>query len=378
MPDSWKYEPKNVIRFWKRMGDRPFQQKFYSRLAQFSRVLDVGARGYNRLCKGFISSNKTKYFQMEPHPPAVEEMNNDGLLKCRMQQVAHVYPQFAHTFDAVVDFGVFGWGETHRTDNATEMLDDMRAYVASVRWLLKEGGMWALKVDKGWVKDEKAVFESIIRPFFSEGGFDGQYESGHRVKGGNFRFYFFYKRFKPPTAAANESSCQRATEQKHPIELENERSGTTEWALTKPALNREIEGYMSKTSIPQGQIIRLFYNTASDEVLIEVFRTGWYGGKGARRVGAPVTVQGVVQDIPRPDKGAPPVPLCLSFLSCLSDIPFFPSLASLFSLLLSTPSAILCVCVFLIFSLSQMVWWRVTGGSRICCAPVQIGQQVYI
>ncbi|KAL3827675.1 hypothetical protein ACHAXA_000548 [Cyclostephanos tholiformis] len=67
-------------------------------------------------------------------------------------------------------------------------------------------------------------------------------------------------------------------------------------------MNREIEGYMSRTSIQKGQSILLFFNTASEYVVIDIFRTGWYDGMGARRYAGPETVAGVKQIVPRPDE----------------------------------------------------------------------------
>jgi hypothetical protein len=64
---------------------------------------------------------------------------------------------------------------------------------------------------------------------------------------------------------------------------ENRRPGTADWDITRPALNHEIEGYASKTSINAGETIDLYVNTAARHYAIDVFRMGWYGGAGARR-----------------------------------------------------------------------------------------------
>ena len=87
----------------------------------------------------------------------------------------------------------------------------------------------------------------------------------------------------------------------NPIATENRKSGTSDWTLTNPALNREIEGYMSHTSVQRGESILLFYNSKSPMVELEVFRTGWYQGHGARKFLGPVQVVGVEQVVPSPD-----------------------------------------------------------------------------
>ena len=95
--------------------------------------------------------------------------------------------------------------------------------------------------------------------------------------------------------------ASRPMPSKNSILRENKQAGTSDWVLSKPAMNREVEGYMSRTSIQKGHSIHLFFNTASPNVVIDIFRTGWYDGKGARRYAGPVTVAGVKQVVPLPD-----------------------------------------------------------------------------
>jgi len=85
------------------------------------------------------------------------------------------------------------------------------------------------------------------------------------------------------------------------IQLENNLSGTLEWQLDNPALNREIEGYASQTSINQGESIFLFVNTVSDSYSIEIYRMGWYDGLGGKLVNTISNVKGTNQPTPLPD-----------------------------------------------------------------------------
>ncbi|KAL3808178.1 hypothetical protein ACHAXA_006101 [Cyclostephanos tholiformis] len=172
------------------MGDRPFLRKLYAHMGKFKRVLDVGARGYNRFCKELINSTTTEYFQMEPFPPSTRnEMNNDGLLECYMQETKQKYPNFKHFFDVVLDFGVFGWGAVQVGLDESDILD----YVQSVRFLLKNEGIWVLKVDKNWVSNHDEFFDKYLLPFFDSGDFD-EFHSGHSVRKGSFKFYFLHKK----------------------------------------------------------------------------------------------------------------------------------------------------------------------------------------
>jgi len=85
------------------------------------------------------------------------------------------------------------------------------------------------------------------------------------------------------------------------VVAENSLPGTSAWGLTSPATGREIEGYASATSVNRGDTIALYVNTAAASFTLEVFRTGWYQGLGARRVYGPVSLPGQVQAIPSPD-----------------------------------------------------------------------------
>jgi hypothetical protein len=82
---------------------------------------------------------------------------------------------------------------------------------------------------------------------------------------------------------------------------ENLKPGTTDWQLTNPADNRQIEGYASLTSVLQHSFIDLFVNTMDANYSLTVFRMGWYGGTGGRLVRGPITLPGVVQVMPSPD-----------------------------------------------------------------------------
>jgi Bacterial Ig domain len=82
---------------------------------------------------------------------------------------------------------------------------------------------------------------------------------------------------------------------------ENQKSGTTDWLLTSPATRGEIEGFASLTSVNRGGQIDLLVNTTNSAFVLDVFRIGWYGGAGARRVLGPLTVPGTVQAIPPMD-----------------------------------------------------------------------------
>lgn len=85
------------------------------------------------------------------------------------------------------------------------------------------------------------------------------------------------------------------------IRQENAKPGSTEWVLTDVSLEHEIEGYASAASVNRGEDIQIFVNTAEPSYLIEIFRMGWYGGAGGRRVMEPTIRAGKVQPKPQFD-----------------------------------------------------------------------------
>ena len=86
----------------------------------------------------------------------------------------------------------------------------------------------------------------------------------------------------------------------NPTALENARPGTRNWGLSKPATNREIEGYASASSVDPGESLPLHVSTKSHTFDIDVYRLGWYGGAGARRVAGAKGLPGGRRAAPRP------------------------------------------------------------------------------
>jgi hypothetical protein len=71
------------------------------------------------------------------------------------------------------------------------------------------------------------------------------------------------------------------------IELENMKAGTTDWQLTyvktEQHRSKPIEGYCSKISLRSGESIDIFLNAESKtDVVVDLYRIGYYGGKGGR------------------------------------------------------------------------------------------------
>jgi hypothetical protein len=93
------------------------------------------------------------------------------------------------------------------------------------------------------------------------------------------------------------------------IAAENAREGTTDWLLTKTGVDPAtkyrcpwIEGFASRTSVRAGQSIQFFVSTnPASRFRMDIFRMGYYGGRGGRLMQQLGPFEGVVQ--PDPETG---------------------------------------------------------------------------
>ena len=89
---------------------------------------------------------------------------------------------------------------------------------------------------------------------------------------------------------------------------ENQKEGSDDWQLTRVRPDEKegfrcslIEGYCSKQSAHAGESIDIKISTnPASRFKLEIFRTGYYGGKGARLMDTMGPYDGVPQSIPEP------------------------------------------------------------------------------
>lgn len=92
---------------------------------------------------------------------------------------------------------------------------------------------------------------------------------------------------------------------------ENEKAGTTDWIITKVIREKDekydsgwmrrkaIEGYVSHTSIKSGETLDVFVSTdKTDKFRLDIYRMGYYGGKGGRLMKSFNSLAGVTQSTP--------------------------------------------------------------------------------
>ena len=83
--------------------------------------------------------------------------------------------------------------------------------------------------------------------------------------------------------------CSGLTLAANPIEVENQQPGARDWQLTRVRVDSGqfrstwIEGYCSRQSVPAGESIDIMVSTKPQrDFKLEIFRMGYYGGRGAR------------------------------------------------------------------------------------------------
>jgi hypothetical protein len=85
-------------------------------------------------------------------------------------------------------------------------------------------------------------------------------------------------------AANTRASAARARAGANPIQRENALPGAVDWRLPRAAKGA-VEGYASQVSVAPGEVLDLHVATApAARYRVEVYRIGWYGGSGARRL----------------------------------------------------------------------------------------------
>lgn len=111
------------------------------------------------------------------------------------------------------------------------------------------------------------------------------------------------------------------------IERENAKPGATDWQLTRVRLDSTmgfrspwIEGYCSKQSVKPGETIDIMVSTDPPQKFrIEIFRMGYYSGRGARLMATLGPFQGEVQ--PTPPIGEKNIRECLWKAATRLEIP---------------------------------------------------------
>src|SRR6266704_3326685 len=89
----------------------------------------------------------------------------------------------------------------------------------------------------------------------------------------------------------------------NPIQIENSKAGTQGWNDFSADLAPDtLSGFGSKISVNHADSIDFYVTTTAPSFTINIYRTGYYGGAGARLISSLGSFPGLHQVIPAPDK----------------------------------------------------------------------------
>lgn len=122
-----------------------------------------------------------------------------------------------------------------------------------------------------------------------------------------------------PALAFSAASTRAAEARPNLIREENAKPGSDDWQLTRVRLDSrtgdrvsDIEGYCSRQSLAAGEELDIFVSVKREAaVTLEIFRTGYYGGKGARLMKTFDAFPGRTQPTPEPTRGEKHLHECL-------------------------------------------------------------------
>jgi len=99
-----------------------------------------------------------------------------------------------------------------------------------------------------------------------------------------------------------EAANHQAADQ-NPIQIENSQPGTPGWNDFSADLAPDtLSGFGSKISVNHGDSIDFYVTTTAPSLKIDIYRTGYYNGAGARLITSLGSFTGVHQAVPTPDK----------------------------------------------------------------------------
>jgi len=112
-----------------------------------------------------------------------------------------------------------------------------------------------------------------------------------------------------PLGDAMADGPKPAAGKRNPIVEENQKEGSLDWQLTRVRVDSAgfrspwIEGYCSRQSVEAGDEIDIFVSTnPARKFKLEIFRMGYYGGRGARLMKTLGPIESKTQPTPKPGK----------------------------------------------------------------------------
>ncbi len=106
----------------------------------------------------------------------------------------------------------------------------------------------------------------------------------------------------PQTFGQRNARVHAEPADQNPIQVENSKPGTPGWNDFSADLAPDtLSGYGSKISVNHNDSIDFYVTTTSPSFTIDIYRTGFYGGVGARLITSLGSFPGLHQAVPTPD-----------------------------------------------------------------------------
>ena len=106
----------------------------------------------------------------------------------------------------------------------------------------------------------------------------------------------------------------------NPVACENELAGDTDWDISG-AGDFSIQGFASDMSVNVGQRVNFKIDTPSDNYRVDIYRLGYYGGAGARKL----ATQTITGEQNQPSCATDPVPSSPGTSTCSSRAARWPT-----------------------------------------------------
>tara|TARA_Y100000992_G_scaffold254636_1_gene187598 strand:- start:2481 stop:3995 length:1515 start_codon:yes stop_codon:yes gene_type:complete len=143
------------LSFWKNNKDRvyakeivyPFIGKHLENIKS-PNILDIGCRSYNKYNKYLFKNDNIKYSILDINDN-IEEVIKDEYIKCSILDIDKYYTDLKEKYDVIISYGVLGFYHFTETDT--------KKYIENVSFLLKNNGIFLLKLDynKNYIEHNK-------------------------------------------------------------------------------------------------------------------------------------------------------------------------------------------------------------------------------
>jgi SAM-dependent methyltransferase len=174
MKDSFYMYASTKNYFWKKAADRLWQHcdrrymkstiypavGSYLKNSKTKRVLDIGAKWYNKTNRDLFLNNDIFYWVIDVSKKP-KYLKCDKFLRVSILDLPDIYHNLGNYFDVVISYGVLGF---IKFDNKS-----VNKYLESVFRILKPSGIFLLKLDtffvKGFEKEFQIDFDAIHKYF---------------------------------------------------------------------------------------------------------------------------------------------------------------------------------------------------------------------